>query len=367
MQAENISLYFKDARSDKEYHVQLKEQGEGFVVAYQNGKRGGTLAQGLKTPTPVGYEKAKQAYDETVKAKTKKGYSPGESGIAFQDTALEQRATGIVPQLLNPISEAEVNQYINDPRWVAQEKHDGHRRLVHRSSVSCFGVNRTGLSLGLTDTVVKALEALKDFGSLTVDGELMGSKYVIFDVLEANGEKLTHLPYSRRLLVLDQIGAVLTKAGITEVRIVKTAYTTAEKQALHRQMQALKREGTVFKNIDAAYVPGRPNSLGDQLKRVFWKRATLIVTKPSATKRSVSFHALDDEGRRIPLGNVTIPSNYDIPLAGALIEVEYKYAFLGGSLFQPQYKGLRDDIALDACTTGQLHYFQPEEGEADED
>jgi bifunctional non-homologous end joining protein LigD len=366
MQAESTSLYFKDARSDKEYHVHLEQVGDLFMVRYQNGKRGGTLAEGKKTETPVPYAEAKKAYDATVKEKTRKGYTPGEAGVAYHSTELEQRATGIVPQLLNPIGEEDVASYINDPDWVAQEKHDGHRRLVHRKAGTQLGINRRGLSLGLVDTIVQALDALKPFGDLTLDGELMGSVYAIFDVLELEGRDLRSLPYDERLVQMERLRECLVKAGITEVFVTKTAYTAEEKRALAEDMKRLKREGFVFKRRSAPYVPGKPSSKGDQLKRVFWHRATLVVTKPNAKKRSVSFHGFDHAGNVVQLGNVTIPSNYPVPATGELIEIEYRHANPGGSIYQPQYKGTRDDIELAACTLDQLVFREASEDDDDE-
>jgi bifunctional non-homologous end joining protein LigD len=45
----------------------------------------------------------------------------------------------------------------------------------------------------------------------------------------------------------------------------------------------------------------------------------------------------------IEIGNVAIPPNSDVPPQGSLIEIEYLYAFPGGALFQPVYRGLRAD------------------------
>ena len=45
-----------------------------------------------------------------------------------------------------------------------------------------------------------------------------------------------------------------------------------------------------------------------------------------------------------------------MPKVGAIVEVRYLYAFLGGSLFQPVYLGQRDDITPRACTVRQLKY-----------
>jgi len=45
----------------------------------------------------------------------------------------------------------------------------------------------------------------------------------------------------------------------------------------------------------------------------------------------------------IEIGNVAISQNRDIPPPGSFVEVEYLYAFPGGALFQPVYKGPRAD------------------------
>ena len=56
------------------------------------------------------------------------------------------------------------------------------------------------------------------------------------------------------------------------------------------------------------------------------------------------------------MGNCTIAPNKDIPEENDLIEVRYLYAYKGGSLYQPTYQGLRDDIEEDACIITQLKY-----------
>ena len=67
----------------------------------------------------------------------------------------------------------------------------------------------------------------------------------------------------------------------------------------------------------------------------------------------------------IPVGNVTIPPNHDVPAAGEIVEVEYLYAYKGGSLYQPVYRGKRIDLDINACSTDQLKY-KPE-GRDDDD
>ncbi len=367
MQAQRISLYYQDARSDKEYHAQLEAEGAGFVVRFQYGRRGGTLTTGTKTPAPVAYEVAKKAYDAIVKEKVGKGYAPGEGGAAFSGGALEERFTGIVPQLLNAIDEAEAQRLIADDDWVAQEKHDGHRRMVKLSQDDTTGVNRKGLAVPMPASVLQRLALLDALRPLVLDGELMGQRYVIFDVLEFKGRDTTGLSLNERLELLAELAAILgtaPQAGEGAVWVTPTARTRTEKAALYDALRLDGAEGAVFKRLDSRYVAGRPNSGGNQLKRKFTHSASFIVAKRSATKRSIALALLDERGAQQMLGNCTIPANFEMPAAGAIVEVEYLYAFKGGSVYQPVYKGERDDIDAAACTTAQLHFKA--EGEADE-
>ncbi len=76
MSTENISLYFKDDKSDKVYNATLEKSDGLFIVNFAYGKRDGNLKAGTKTKEPVAYDKAKAIYDKLVKSKTDKGYKP---------------------------------------------------------------------------------------------------------------------------------------------------------------------------------------------------------------------------------------------------------------------------------------------------
>jgi bifunctional non-homologous end joining protein LigD len=72
----NISLYFKEGSSDKEYHIQLIPMEKGFVVNFQYGRVGNTLTPGTKTPIAVSEAEADKVYNKLVKEKMGKGYQP---------------------------------------------------------------------------------------------------------------------------------------------------------------------------------------------------------------------------------------------------------------------------------------------------
>ena len=90
------------------------------------------------------------------------------------------------------------------------------------------------------------------------------------------------------------------------------------------------------------------------MKFKFYATASVIVTQINA-KRSVAVAVLDGE-QSVEVGNVTIPPNQDVPAVNAVIEVRYLYAYQGGSLYQPTYIGVRDDLRVDDCVIAQLKY-----------
>ena len=120
----------------------------------------------------------------------------------------------------------------------------------------------------------------------------------------------------------------------------------------------------MFKRHDAPYTAGRPASGGTQLKLKFTATCSCIVAGINGSKRSVRLELLDDTGRRIAVGNVTVPSKHKLPIAGQTVDTRYLYAFQGGSLYQPVYLGPRDDVAADECRLSQLK-FRPDGPEAE--
>ena len=120
-------------------------------------------------------------------------------------------------------------------------------------------------------------------------------------------------------------------------------------------LKAQNKEGVVFKRLDALYIAGRPASGGSQLKFKFCETASFIVTRIN-DKRSVSLMLFNGD-KVVPAGNVTIPANHDIPVIGAVVEVRYLYAFKeSGSIYQPVYLGVRDDIRAEECTVARIKY-----------
>jgi bifunctional non-homologous end joining protein LigD len=361
---DHVTLYYREGSSDKVYTASIDSSGGGFLVNFAYGRRGSTLQTGCKTAKPVGYAEAKKLFDKLVAEKTAKGYSPGAEGTPYQHTDKEQRSTGVIPQLLNAIEDAEAERLVEDEAWWAQEKFDGRRVLVRRDGdgEQVTGINRQGLTIGLPEAIVRQARALGGAaGRWLIDGEAVGDVLHAFDLLEREGEDLRGRPYAERHAAMV---AVVGSGGATvAIRCVETAKSAAAKRELWHRLAAGRREGIVFKRHGAGHAPGRPASGGSWVKLKFTATASCVVAAVNRGKRSVSLELCGGGvGKRVGVGSVTIPAGRAVPSAGAIVEVRYLYAYEGGALYQPVFLGERDDMTVEACVLSQLK-LKPAGGE----
>jgi len=348
MQEQRTTLYYCAGGSDKVYSAELVRYGEGYVVNFSFGRRGAELQTGSKTPSPLNHDAALRVYERLVKEKTAKGYTPGKDGTPYVGTEHTGCDSGIRPQLLNPIKEDDVEQYLDDPAWWMQEKYDGKRLLLRKVANGVIdGINRRGLNVAIPEPVRLAALSLK--GTFVFDGEIVGDTYYIFDCLERNGNDLRNQPYSARYDALPMI-----QSG-SPIEIAGTIKTNRHKRLHYIRLKGWNVEGVVFKRHDAPYTPDRPSSGGPQLKCKFYATASLIVAAINKGKRSVAMEAWELD-RRVKVGSVTIPPNVDVPQPGDVVEVRYLYAYPGGSLYQPTFILVREDVLPAECGIGQLKF-----------
>jgi bifunctional non-homologous end joining protein LigD len=102
--------------------------------------------------------------------------------------------------LLNPIDESEALKLINDDNWCAQEKFDGRRLLLEKKGEAIHGINRRGLIVGLPSPVVVAAQGFN--GDFILDGEGIGDRLHVFDMLALDGENLRSKSYQERTAAL---------------------------------------------------------------------------------------------------------------------------------------------------------------------
>lgn len=345
----SAALYFRESGSDKEYHACIEAKANGYVVNFAYGRRGAALSTGTKTSSPTTLEAATKIYEKLIAEKKAKGYTPSTDGKAFAMTDKAGIVSGLLPQLLNPIEEAEARRYLGDDGWVMEEKHDGRRLMVRVTAGAVEGANRKGLLVSLP---IEIENALKDGPDCVLDGELVGAKFYVFDVLSYVGADLTGQGYADRVIVRSAIPFRDRSA----VDAVETFIGTEAKAAAYERLQEADREGVVFKRADAPYKVGRPTAGGAHVKFKFYASCSAVVGTVNL-QRSVGL-LLDG----VSVGNVTISSNFDVPQVGDVVEVRYLYYNPQGALYQPTFLGVREDIDATECTLSQLKHKSASEG-----
>jgi bifunctional non-homologous end joining protein LigD len=97
----------------------------------------------------------------------------------------------------------------------------------------------------------------------------------------------------------------------------------------------------------------------DQFKFKFYAESSVIVVAGREGKASIGMEVIDPHNpqSRIFVGFCSCSSN---PPIGSVADIKYLYAYPGGCLYQPSFKGIRDDVDPEECTTSKLKYKSEE-------
>jgi len=264
-----------------------------------------------------------------------------------------------LPQLLTPIEMGEVSKYIESDKWGAQEKIDGKRVMLrvyqtNGGDFQALAFNRKGKTCDCPDDILQTAATLGKEG--VIDGELIESegRFYAFDFIEDTSDH-----YHKRYQALSSLLLKLNKFQKDSFRLVHLVYGTTEKKKLFESLKGKGREGIVFKKLSAKYTAGRGP---DQLKCKFYATVTCMVTNHStqmskhtgSAKSSISLGLYKTQKQKkvtggilAEVGNCTIPSGWELPVVGTFVEIRYLYAYKGGSLYQPVFLGVRDDVGAD--------------------
>ena len=353
---QSASLHFREGNSDKVYHAAIEPKGDGYIVTFAYGRRGNTLTTGIKTDTPCRSKPRPSSSTSSSPRKSPRATNPtAKPAKPYQQSGDEGRDSGIRCQLLNPVEKDELSRLLTGRTHCLQEKHDGRRLMVRKQGDKITGINRRGLVVAIPDPIREAVEHIPF--DVLIDGEAVGDTLHAFDLLEVKGNDFRHRRYIDRFAGLHH-GHSAESPGTPLGQHRRSIPTTRSRST--RNSAATNREGVVFKEVDAPYSPGRPNSGGTQLKFKFVESASFVVTGRN-DKRSVTL-GLFDGNELVSAGNVTIPPNHEIPAKGEVVECQYLYAFReSGSIYQPVYLGKRCDIPAAECTTDQLKYKAADE------
>lgn len=258
-------------------------------------------------------------------------------------------------QLASPIPEPaaeSAKQYIASIKWYAEEKLDGDRFSLTIDGETLRAFGRSGMELHVPPSLAN-VRLPPEIQRTVLDGELVNDTYFVFDLLEFHGSDYTSISYALRRTSLER---VMDRISIPSCELVYCAKTPDEKQTLVDYAMAERKEGVVFKRVDAPYVEGRNRNW---LKYKFYKTCDCIVTqleregKPEAVELSL----IDGDGNIHDVGGCKVPSRYqqeqDIGV-GDVIEVRYLDFTSDRRLYQPVFLRKRTDKSPSDCTFDQV-------------
>jgi len=255
----------------------------------------------------------------------------------------------IIPQLLTEIEESELDSYLDNDEFGAQEKKDGHHKTLQVKNGKIITRNKKGIA---ADGSIEFGNDLLSVGcDLLIDGEQIGNKFWVWDLLEFDGKDYRNLPYysSTQISRYSELSRIVFGPSIKLLQL----YTGSEKRILYNMLRAKKKEGIVFKRLLASHTTGKGM---DQFKCKFYGEISVIVVEGREGKASIGMELINAQGQREFVGYCTCVLN-PLPPVGSIAEIKYLYmANVGGCLYQPSFKELRDDVDTNECLTSQIKY-----------
>lgn len=377
-----ITLHSTVGGSDKLYQLTVVSAKEPntYNLVYANGRRTGTLNPG-KTPknaTPLTLDQATSELEHLTQRQTGRGYHElGNCSLCADEqfAVIDPAPSLTLPtinascQLLTLLPKSDdcrtledflkvCHDLLNDSQYCAEQKFDGIRMLLYLGADGTVtAYNRTEGVRAISRAVINELQRFRLNAPLMLDGESIGDKFHIFDLLEIQGLDIRHLPFEQRNT---QLASLLNHApNVTALVPTKTSFSAADKTALLIRMFEEQKEGIVLKKLSAPY---RSERAPDQFKVKFVSEATFIVTelRPNG-KNSVTIALLNEVSEIVSTGHVSIRPCIKQVKVDDLLDVRYLYARRSsGHIVQAVAQRIRTDISREDCTTAQLKYKEGE-------
>lgn len=357
-----VALFCTKDGADKEYRVEIIEVEGGFSLKILNGKRGAAKEQKGDKPV-LTLDEAIKEFERIVKEKTspKKGYTTDESGLGYATSEIAGSMSGNMPHLLVPISFERLQELVHDDQYGFEEKIDGERLMADRQNDIVMTSNKLGVINNVSNAIVESVLSL-NVTDILLDGENLNHEFHVFDVLRLNGECLKSKGTLERWETLTKLAdRGHLPSSIKPIKL----HVGAEQKAAFLQ-DALKKnresfiEGIVVKHLAAPYVPGRAApKQATHLKYKFVEDCSCLVVAVSKTKRSVTLGLYDANNSIREVGNVGIPGNQNMPIAGDVIDVQYRHLYMQGDLCEPVYLKPRPDVLSHECVLSQVNRIKP--------
>lgn len=243
--------------------------------------------------------------------------------------------------------------------WRAEQKFDGVRLLIHVHNGSVIGINRKGVVCNIPPKVAEGF--VWQAGEWCWDGELVGSKYIVFDMPRALNEVTPDMPLAYRRQLLESIWPSLDMPDC--VVLARSAASPEDRLRLAQSVRDGSGEGIMLKNSDAPYGAGKRTS---DFRKWKWIKSVdcIVLALGIEGKQNMSIGMLDtDTGEIVEVATCTALAG-DGPKVqvGDVVEVQCLYASKDNRLYQPTLPRIRLDKDPDECHLSQLEDIQTNKG-----
>lgn len=244
---------------------------------------------------------------------------------------------------------AQVGDFITNDDWVFEQKADGNR-ILFTTSQSGPGVCITRNGSLYSKKIPKAMKDFRFPRPMTLDGELVGEDFWVFDIPElGGGPTLLNLANRRR-----ELESLFSTGLLDDFKLIPQAKDAGQKRLMHQLAITHGWEGLMVKRQASGYRYGRSPSW---LKAKQTQTADVIVIEVGRDgKEAATLAAIDPVAKRaVEVGRCSLIGK---PHVKPMDVVEVKYLYLGANqrLYQPTLMRVRDDKLPTECFTTQFRH-----------
>jgi ATP-dependent DNA ligase len=237
----------------------------------------------------------------------------------------------------------EAKSALVDPSLGMQQKFDGVYLSLITYDNKLYAHNKKGEVRDVPKFLQETFRNLKGYWQFR--GELMGSKYYMFDILKADGKDLEMLTYAQRHFVLER----MFQNNIPGCELVPLIKDRDNKEKYFEIFESSRVEGVVFRDIlhhedDAVY------------KYKFRKSVDCVIMDTIQSPSSYVLGVHDESGKLTECGKLS-SFNLKGGKIGDVVEVSCLYVTLSNKLFQPGTARIRTDKSAEDCTIDQLYRY----------
>ena len=231
-----------------------------------------------------------------------------------------------------------------DPEWVMQEKVDGERSMCGVDNGEAWARGNTHFDK-VTAAQANLLSHLTE-GSWSFDGETVGSKYFIFNMLTAPDLRIQDGTFMERHMALT---ALLEALEIETAIPVPMYASVVDKMMGYLELRGKGAEGVVF------HLNQRQRSVPYKFK--FYQTVDCVVIKKSTDgKRVCEVGVFKGAEGLVSLGRIKVEYDQIDRMTGIdpVVEVRYRKLSDGGRLIEPVFQRIRTDKPPYLCTWDQV-------------